>query len=242
MNFLPRFFSRSIDLHGVRRVIVLALRIMVLAVSVGLIAVITLDALNNVSFLADEQYTKIQLWVCLFFMADIFIEWLLAEDKRRYWRTHIVFLIVSIPYLTVISYLDIDIPAEAVYLIRLIPLVRTAYIVLIVIGMMSRNWIKSLFSTYVVVFVTALYLGSLMFFVEEHYLNKSVTSFGDALWWGVMNMTTCGSNISAITPTGKVLAVGLSVVGLILFPVFTVYITDVLSGNPDRTSTETKSS
>lgn len=230
MSFLPRFFSYSIDLHGVRRVLIMILHLLVLAASVGLIVLITLDALRNESFLTDAGYMNIQFWVCIFFIADIIIEWFLVEDKRHYWRSHLVFLFVSIPYLTIINWLEIKLPGEAAYLIRLIPLIRTAYIFLLVTGMMSRNWITSLFSTYVIVFITTLYLGSLLFFVEEHYINTSVDSFGDAMWWGVMNMTTCGSNIQAITPTGKAIAVVLSVIGLVLFPVFTVYITDVLSG------------
>ncbi len=232
MSLLPRFFNNSIDLHGARRVVIMTLHVMVLIVSVALIALITLDALQNESFLTDRGYMNMQLWVCLFFIGDIIIEWLLADDKREYWRGHIVFLLVSIPYLPIMLAFNIRLPGEATYFIQLIPLIRTAYIFLIVTGMMSRNWISSLFSTYVIVFVTTLYLGSLLFFVEEHFINPSLTSFGDALWWGVMNMTTCGSNISAVTPTGKTIAVVLSSVGLILFPVFTVYITNVLSGKP----------
>jgi hypothetical protein len=45
-------------------------------------------------------------------------------------------------------------------------------------------------------------------------------------------MTTAGSSIEAITTTGKVLNVILSAGGLILFPVFTVYITNAI--NPEK--------
>ena len=46
-----------------------------------------------------------------------------------------------------------------------------------------------------------------------------------------MQMTTCGSSISPITPTGKVIGVVLSAEGLILFPVFTVYFTHAFARN-----------
>ena len=53
-----------------------------------------------------------------------------------------------------------------------------------------------------------------------------------------MNITTVGCYIEPITPTGKVLSVILSGGGLILFPVFTVYIADALkafdSGSGDN--------
>ena len=43
-----------------------------------------------------------------------------------------------------------------------------------------------------------------------------------------MNMTTVGSNIYAITPTGRVLSVLLSALGMMMFPIFTVYVTNLV--------------
>ena len=40
-----------------------------------------------------------------------------------------------------------------------------------------------------------------------------------------MSLTTAGCSIHAITPTGRVLGVVLSAVGLIFFPIFTVFLT-----------------
>lgn len=44
-----------------------------------------------------------------------------------------------------------------------------------------------------------------------------------------MSLTTAGCGIHAITPTGHVLGVVLSAAGLILFPVFTVFLTNKFS-------------
>ena len=77
-----------------------------------------------------------------------------------------------------------------------------------------------------------------MFYVQEHFVNPDVSSYWMSLWWTVMNITTVGCYIEPITPTGKVLSVILSGGGLILFPVFTVYIADALkafdSGSGDN--------
>lgn len=52
-----------------------------------------------------------------------------------------------------------------------------------------------------------------------------VTSYGKALWWAFMNVTTVGSNIVPKTATGEVLCVVLAAAGMMLFPIFTAYIT-----------------
>ena len=44
-----------------------------------------------------------------------------------------------------------------------------------------------------------------------------------------MNMSTVGCNISPVTPAGKIVAVILPVSGMIIFPLFTVYLTDYVT-------------
>lgn len=44
-----------------------------------------------------------------------------------------------------------------------------------------------------------------------------------------MNMTTVGCNISPVTVAGKIIAVILPMCGMIIFPLFTVYLTDYVT-------------
>ncbi|WP_303744439.1 potassium channel family protein, partial [uncultured Muribaculum sp.] len=118
---------------------------------------------------------------------------------------------------------------EMLYLVRFIPMIRAAYVLAIVLGVLSTDKISSMFAAYVGLLITTVYFASLMFFIEEHYVNPGVTTFWSSLWWAFMDVTTVGCNINAITPTGKVLAVILAAEGLILFPVFTVYITNAMT-------------
>ena len=60
-------------------------------------------------------------------------------------------------------------------------------------------------------------------------MNPEVRNLWDALWWAFLDATTVGSNIPSCTATGKVLDVFLSAEGLILFPLFTVYITNIIT-------------
>ena len=43
-----------------------------------------------------------------------------------------------------------------------------------------------------------------------------------------MDVTTVGSNIYAVTATGKILSVVLAALGMMMFPIFTVYVTNLV--------------
>lgn len=214
--------------------LVTVMRLIVIILSIVLVALISLDTLRNISFLADRTYLRVQFYICLIFILDVIIEWIFTDKKKHYIATHIFFLLISIPYLNIVSRYHIQLPPEALYLMRFIPMLRAAYVLGIVTGVTAANWISSMFATYMIVLIMVVYFGSLMFFVEEHYINPEVKSYWSSLWWTMMNLTTTGCSIEPVTPTGKVLSVILSGGGLILFPVFTVYLTNVLKNDtPD---------
>lgn len=226
----------SINREILEKRIVDILHALVISASVALIAYITYDTLQNVSFMASPTYQKVQLWICLFFLFDILIECLLSVDKLRYLKHNILFILVSIPYLPIIWHLNLPVNGEIAYLLRFVPLVRAGYVLAIATGVMSKNWISSLFGIYIIILISVLYFLSLMFFVEEHFVNPGVPTYWSSLWYSVMQMTTCGCNIMPVTPSGKIIGVVLSAVGLILFPVFTVYFTQAFSKDKPDTS------
>lgn len=76
--------------------------------------------------------------------------------------------------------------------------------------------------------MATVYFASLIFFVLEHKVNPMVTDYWSALWWAFMDVTTVGSNIYAVTPTGKILSVVLAALGMMMFPIFTVYVTSLV--------------
>ena len=61
-----------------------------------------------------------------------------------------------------------------------------------------------------------------------------MNGYGDALWWAFMDVTTVGSNIIAQTVTGRVLSVLLAALGMMMFPIFTVYITNLIQQSNKR--------
>ena len=204
------------------------MHMLVIIASCVLIVWITRQTLQNLSFLVDHTYLKFQFWVCILFLLDIIVEWIFAPKKWKYICGHILFLLISIPYLNIIEHFNIHLSGETMYLLRFVPMIRAGYVLALVSGALSKNKWISMFWVYMIWVLASIYIGALMFFVEEHYINPQVDTFWTAIWWASLDMTTVGSNISAMTATGKVIAVILSGEGLMLFPVFTVYVTNAV--------------
>lgn len=201
----------------------------VLVLSGVLIVWITIDTFNQVNFLESRSYMSFQLWVCIFFILDFFAGLYFAEHKWRYFRRRLFFLIVSIPYLNIIHHTGMSISDDALYFVRFIPMARAALAMSIVIGYVSVNAVTSLCISYLTIIIFITYFCSLIFFQRESPVNPGVTDYWTALWWSAMNMTTVGSAIQPVTPAGKVVEVILPVCGMIMFPLFTVYLTNYVT-------------
>ena len=204
------------------------LHLMVLVLSLFLVISISIDTFKNIAFYKQPEFVAVQFWICIIFLADFLIEFLMAENKWRYLVSHFLFLLVSIPYLYIFKYFGITFSPRIEYFIQFIPLVRGGYALAIVVGWFSFNRAASLFVTYVFTLLSTIYFGSLVFFVFEHGPNPLVTDYSAALWWAFMDATTVGSNIVAVTPVGKILSVVLAALGMMMFPIFTVYVTSLI--------------
>ena len=211
--------------------IFMILHIFILALSILLIVLISIDTFNGIDFYEQPKFEKWQFWICCVFMADFFVELFLSENKKHYIATHLIFLIVSIPYQAILYRygLDIYISKEVSYVIRYMPLIRGGYAMAIVVGWFTSNKATGLFFSYIITLFSTVYFASLTFYLFEHGVNPLVKGYKDALWWAAMDVTTVGSNIVAVTGVGRVLSVLLAALGMMMFPIFTVYVTSLLT-------------
>jgi len=200
----------------------------VLLLSLGLIVFISIDTFKSINFLENQYYMTYQLWVCVIFVIYFFVEYYLAENKWQYVKRRWFFLVLSVPYLNIINLFDINISPEELYFIRFIPLARGALALSLIIGYMTKSRISSLFLSYIVIMLSIIYFASLIFLEREQPVNNLVPNYGAALWWALMDATTIGSYIYPVTVTGKILAVILAALGMMMFPLFTVYITNLV--------------
>lgn len=212
-----------------------ALHILVLLLSLFLVVGISIDTFRGIPYYKQSIFMKLQLWVCIVFLADFMLEWMLADNKKRYFATHFIILLVSIPYLNIVDFMGWTFSPEVTYLIRFIPLIRGGYAIAILVGWLTYNRASSLLISYITMLLAIIYFASLAFYVTEHGVNSQVKDYGDSLWWACMDVTTIGSNVIAVTTIGRVLSVVLVALGMMTFPIFTVYLTNLVERrNKDR--------
>ncbi len=219
------------NLSWFRRFVTASLRMIVLAAAVVLIMIITFDIIENVSFLVDPRFLRLQFWICVVFMTDIVVEGIMGPHTPGRLLMEAVFFVMCIPFVNIVNYFGIDVSGEALFVLRALPLLRATYVIFEVGGSVGRDRVTDLFRAYITLFIVVVYFSSLMFYVEEHPVNSGVDSYWSALWWTIMTLTTAGCYITEVTTVGKILSVVLSGGGLVLFPVFTVYVANAVSGS-----------
>ena len=206
-----------------------ASHILIIASCIILVAMDSLEILHLLPQFTMSDYLHVQLWICAIFILDFFLGFYLSKAKWEYTKTHFVFLLVSIPYLNIIYSANVALTPEIYYILKFMPLVRGGYALVVIVSWLTYNKITNLMVSYLTMLIAVVYFSSLIFYVKELPVNSEITSYSDALWWAFMDVTTVGSNIYAVTLTGKILSVLLAALGMMMFPIFTVYITDRFS-------------
>ncbi len=224
------------------RIIMTFMNIVVLILSAALISWISYDTFKRINFLENHAYMTFQYWVCMVFILDFFLGLYYADKKWSYIKRRFWFLILSIPVLNIVNYLHITLSPDALFFVRFIPLARGALALAIVVSYVSSNAVTSLFASYITIMLFIAYFCSLIFYQREAGVNPDVNSYWTALWWTMMNLSTVGCAISPVTVAGKIVAVILPISGMIIFPLFTVYLTDYVTRAFKKNSPETSGS
>lgn len=213
-----------------RRVFLDGLHWTVLVLSVLLIVFISYDTFKGIQFLENRVYMTFQFFVCMVFIADFFVElWLTPRSGRSaYLRSRWLFLLLSVPYLNIIDAGGLELSPQTLYFVRFLPLARGVLAMVIVFNYLASSKITGIFVSYVAILLMTVYFASLIFFEREQPVNPGVTSYWDAVWWCCMETTSLGCSLTPVTVVGKVLAVVLSLMGMIIFPLFTVYLSSVI--------------
>ena len=196
-----------------------------------LMFMVSYDTFQSLSFVSNPTYLKVQFWVCLFFLADIILGIALSRRRARSFLRHIPDILLCVPYLTVLAHFHVRLEGEWLFVVQLLPVLRAVFVLGSVLRDLDIGRLSSMFGAYLLLLLTIIYFSALMFYVVEGGCNPGIHSFRSALYWAVMSMTTTGCQITETTTIGQTIAVVLSVTGLTLFPVFTVYISNALAGN-----------
>jgi len=100
---------------------------------------------------------------------------------------------------------------------------------------MERRAIATFLLTIWLVFVVVEVAGATVFAAESSSPAANITTAGDALWWGIVTITTVGyGDQYPTTPTGRIIGVFLLVAGIGLFSVLTAFIANAFLARPPK--------
>lgn len=195
--------------------------------SVLMILALSLETLSTKPPFSSNFILGFNLAVCCVFLTDFFIRLAFANKKQTFFLYNFLLLIVSIPYLNIVHWSGWEIDNSTHLILRTLPLLRGIYGVAIMIGWTTKNKIYNLFFSYIITMTGVIYYSSIMFYAVERGVNPLVDTYWNALWWALMDVTTVGSNIYGVTFLGQLLAAVLAGAGMMMFPIFTAYITTI---------------
>lgn len=207
---------------------------MAMLAGVALIISISYEILTGTRSHFSQEYMTIQLVVCIIFIVDFFVEMNAHDDCRRFFARNFLFLLLSIPYLNIITWCGIGLPRYWAMLVGMMPLLRTLLAVYVVVRWIIGDGIRRIFMAYAFTLLIFTYLSALIFYDYEVAVNPHLHGFGNALWWAFMGMTTVGAEIFPVTAVGKVLAVLLPAAGMLMLPLFTIYISDLFKNRKPK--------
>ena len=143
-----------------------------------------------------------------------------ARDRGAYLRGHWIDLVALIPPIRQLRILR---------LLRLLRLVRTFAAIYRGLLHVERLLGNRQIAAIGVVWLAILLLTSLGLYAAENGINEAVASPLDALWWGVVTMTTVGyGDVYPVTGEGRLAASILMILGIGLFGVLTATVTGLV--------------
>lgn len=200
------------------------LQVVVLLAAVALVVIASVDVFNTHSFTSSPWAIQLQALICGIMFVELCVEFVLSKHRARFVLTRWPFLLMCVPYGMVLGNLGIELPSPWNLVMQIVPLLRALFVFGELLRVLRFSNVGSITGAYLALLAAIIYFSSLIFYIAEYGVNPEVHSFRSAFYWTVMSMTTTGSNIPETTVVGQVLASILPASGLILFPVFTVYI------------------
>ena len=202
-------------------------RMINLLAGIALLVGVSVEVLTGNHYTYSEWYMWLQFIVCIIFIFDFASALAVRDAKSRYYMLNLLFLIISIPYLNILAWLDLPLSRGVAIVVASLPLLRSFVAMGVVVQWFISGKANRLFVAYLFTVVCFTYLAALMFYDYELGVNSKLHGFGNALWWAWMGVTTVGAEIFPVTGIGKVLAVMLPALGMMFFPIFTIYVTNI---------------
>ncbi|AFZ04724.1 Ion transport protein [Oscillatoria nigro-viridis PCC 7112] len=176
--------------------------------------------LENIEIVSSLVFTieyLLRLWVCTVDSRYSHPFW----GRLRYGLTplSLIDLISILPFYSLLLFPNLSF-VNLIRLLRLLRLLKMSRYSesLRTLGAVLYAKKEELIATAFAVFILLIFASSVMYFVENEAHPETFASIPDAMWWGVVTLTTVGyGDIYPITPLGKFLGAILAFLGIGIF-------------------------
>jgi voltage-gated potassium channel len=180
-----------------------------------------------IGFAADDPSASLrasleaaELALTAIFVVEFTSRFAAARSQRAYLRGHWIDLVALVPVAREVRLLRL------LRLLRLVRMFAGVYRALTDIERLARH--RSLVWLFVAWLGVAVICSSALF-LAENGVNPNIHSPLDALWWGVVTLSTVGyGDIYPVTPEGRLAGAALMILGITLFAAITGTITSFL--------------
>lgn len=176
--------------------------------------------LENIEIFSSLVFTieyALRLWVCT--VDRTYSHPLLGRLKYALTPLSLIDLVSILPFYASLLFPQISF-INLISLLRLLRLLKMSRYSesLRTLGIVLHAKKEELLATAFAVFILLIFASSIMYFVESEANPKAFGSIPDAMWWGVVTLTTVGyGDIYPITPLGRFLGAILAFLGIGIF-------------------------
>jgi voltage-gated potassium channel len=189
-----------------------------LYVVVELAIEVILDFPDNI----QEIFDYVDLGICIFFISVFFYELIKSESKKDFLKHNWFDLLSSIPFTSFMRILRVVRIIRIIRVMRLVKLLRGIKAIKPIVNFATKNKLRGVLVSYIIALVIVLFYCSLGFYMSEKDSNGMVKSYGDAIWWGFITVTSVGyGDVFPTTSEGRLFGIALTLCGMGLFSLVT---------------------
>ena len=200
------------------------------------LAIIVVVALTLIEFIfplpdrVNRWIITVDTVICFFLIADFFLRLSLAEDRRWYLRRYWIDLVASIPFTQFLRFGRLFRIGRLIRLLRLGRAMRMLFFSFRSLGKLAQTFQINLLKRSVLIAITLLFFGALSIRALEGAREASLLALDESLWWSFTTVVTGGfaDLYNPSTVVGRLITVGLVLLGLTVTGIFTASLTSVL--------------
>ena len=202
------------------------LQIISLFLSLYVLGELVVDRLFKLSPEMVDLFSKIDFFICFFFLGDFFYRFYKAPSKLLFLKWGWIDFVSSIPVWGVFQWARIA---------RVFRILRALRSTKIVVHHLYRDRTRGTLGTAILIAVVMILFSAIAILNFEDAPNSNIKNPDDAIWWAFTTISTVGyGDKYPVTTGGRMVAVLLITSGVGLFGVYTAFIASLFVQRDDK--------